>query len=335
MTSSKQGKNSAARRREQERQQRQHTAKTTTSQQNRNKRKSAKTQSSALLIGGIVILVALIVGVFVYLSHQSTINSTASNNANGNAALQAITSLSPTLLTQVGTGNAQNLLKPVQNATPLTGATGKPEFFYAGGEYCPYCAAQRWSIITALSRFGTFKNINTLTSSEGSYATFTFVNSSYTSQYIDFVPLELKDNNYNTLQTPTTAQNQLISTYDAPPYVSSSNAGAIPFIDIGNKYVSSGSYYDPTTLANLSWTDIATQVQDPNSTVAKGILGTANYLTAAICSATNNQPASVCSTAPVSQIEPTLAQAYHSNDTQAIALTKPLDMITPKTGLKG
>lgn len=327
MPSPKPGKNSAASRREQERQQRHNRGKATTSQQNRNKRKQ-KTQSPWLLIGGIVILVALIVGVFVYLSHQSATNSTTSNNANGDAALQAITSLSPTLLSQVGTGNAQNLMKPVQNATPLTGATGKPEFFYAGGEYCPYCAAQRWSIITALSRFGTFKNVGTLTSSEGSYATFTFLNSSYTSQYIDFVPLELKDNNYNTLQTPTAAQNQLISTYDAPPYVSSSNAGAIPFIDIGNKYVSSGSYYTPTTLTNLSWSDIATQVQNPNSAVAKGILGTANYLTAAICSATNNQPASVCLAAPVSQIEPTLAQAYHSNNTQAIAFAKPMDMIT-------
>src|SRR5215469_5182042 len=31
---------------------------------------------------------------------------------------------------------------------------GKPEMLYIGAEYCPYCAAMRWSMAVALSRFG-------------------------------------------------------------------------------------------------------------------------------------------------------------------------------------
>ena len=41
------------------------------------------------------------------------------------------------------------------SATNAAGAT-VPEVLYMGAEYCPYCAAQRWSTIIALSRFGTW-----------------------------------------------------------------------------------------------------------------------------------------------------------------------------------
>jgi hypothetical protein len=30
---------------------------------------------------------------------------------------------------------------------------------YIGAEYCPYCAAERWPLVMALSKFGTFSNL--------------------------------------------------------------------------------------------------------------------------------------------------------------------------------
>ena len=74
------------------------------------------------------------------------------------------------------------------------GPDGKPVFFFAGAEYCPYFAAERWSMVMALSRFGTISNL-TLSASTGSDVypntpTFTFVGSSYTSKYIDFQSVE-------------------------------------------------------------------------------------------------------------------------------------------------
>ena len=55
----------------------------------------------------------------------------------------------------------------------------KPGIFFLGGEFCPYCAAQRWVIITALSRFGTFADIDNMQSSARTSSptrqTFTFV----------------------------------------------------------------------------------------------------------------------------------------------------------------
>ena len=59
----------------------------------------------------------------------------------------------------------------------------------------------------------------------------------------------------------------------------------------------SGASYNPAVLSGLSWATIANDLSNPKSSVAKGILGTANYITAAICKVTNNQPASACTPA--------------------------------------
>ena len=55
-----------------------------------------------------------------------------------------------------------------------------------------------------------------------------------------------------------------------------------------------GHLYDPTVLQGKSWSQIAAAMHDPTSPVAQGVLGSANYITAAICKMTNNQPANVC-----------------------------------------
>ena len=73
--------------------------------------------------------------------------------------------------------------------------------------------------------------------------------------------------------------------------------GAIPFIDFGNKYLISGASYSPQVLQGKTWAQISAALSDPSSPIAKAVDGTANYITAAICKLTNNQPANVC-TAP-------------------------------------
>ena len=55
----------------------------------------------------------------------------------------------------------KGVFSPTPKQPPLTARTGKkkPELLYIGAEYCPYCAASRWPLIIALSRFGTFKGL--------------------------------------------------------------------------------------------------------------------------------------------------------------------------------
>jgi hypothetical protein len=111
---------------------------------------------------------------------------------------------------------------------------------------------------------------------------------------------------FTTLEKPTSAQQALITKYDAPPYVSSADqAGAIPFIYFGGKNLSIGASYDATVLSGLKWDQIAADLNNPASPVAKAIGGTANYITAAICKMTGDQPASAC-TATVKSLEKSL-----------------------------
>ncbi len=334
MAKAKQKTSSAAQRREQERQQRQKrlagSQNTQSQTQARNKgpmqRKSGQRQW--LFIGGVLLLIAVIIGAFIIISRlQSGGGTTATSN--DPAVFKAVTQVDPNMLTTVGTGGIQNPLHTVQGPPPvLTGPGGKPEFFYAGADYCPYCAAERWSIIVALSRFGTFGHLDQIQSAENSISTFTFYHSTYTSSYVDFVPIELHSNdtdssgNYVVLQTPTADQQKLISTYDAPPYVSSS--GGIPFISIANQYVLAGASYNPQVLLDassqsLSWQDIARGLSDPGSPIAQNILGTANYLTAGICKITQQQPASVCSTDVIQKIEQSLGKSAVAADGSQIA----------------
>jgi len=209
-----------------------------------------------------------------------------------------ITSLPASEFESIGQGTANNLIKPV-TGTPLTGRTGKPEVFYLGGEFCPYCAAERWPLIIALSRFGTFSGLQSSASSASieypNTPTFTFHGATYTSQYLDFRGIETTDRDRNPLDTPTAAEEQLFTKYNGQ--------GTIPFVDIGNRYAFTGATYSPEMLGGQSWQAVADELKDPSSPQATAIIGSANLLTAAICKITADQPASVCSSATIQSLE--------------------------------
>lgn len=299
--------------------------------------------NQSYMVGIVLALIAVIVVAFVIIAHiQSSVTPPAVANS---PVFKDVTQVDPNILSVVGTGKLQNPFKAVQGTPPaaaLVGPTGKPEFLYIGAEYCPFCAAQRWAMAVALSRFGTFSQLyQTTSSATDSYPntpTFTFDPKLYkapiySSQYVDFVPVEEtgnvqnSDGTYPPLQTPTADQLKLFSTYDAPPYTDASIAGSIPFIDIANKFVAIGlaSGYSPQDLAGKQWSDIASSLADTSSTISQHILGSANYLTAGICIATGQQPGSVCSTNVIQTIEKTLPKTAQNARGTQIALNEMLE----------
>lgn len=320
----------ARKRREQVRQQRQErmVAPSNQSGRNKNSRRVARKRNPWLFIGGVVIVIALIVGFFIFLSNQSN-PQTGTSSPTGTpvdaATLQQVTNVDSGLLSQIGTGGVPNPFTLTKGSpAALIGPTGKPEVFYYGAEFCPLCAAERWGVVVALSRFGTFRNLREMTSaSNDSYpgtSTFTFYQSSYTSQYIDFVTVEAEDQQRAVLQTPNANEQQLVNTYDGPPYIAAQYAGGFPFMDFGNKYLILGASYDPSVLRTdptnsnstpLSQQQIASQLSTENS-LSKDVLGVANYFTAAICSLAKNQPSTVCSDASIQSIEASLAKLSQS-----------------------
>jgi Domain of unknown function (DUF929) len=190
---------------------------------------------------------------------------------------------------------------PANIKAPAMTANGKPEFLYIGADYCPYCAAERWSAVVALSRFGTWSNLGETTSAAKDVfpntPTLSFHGAKFTSDVLTFSGVETQTNKqvggqYEPLDTPNAADQKIFDTYNKAPYVS--QGGGIPFIDIGGTYVSSGASFSPEILAGKTRAQIAKAIGDPSSKIGKAVLGNANVLAAAICKATGDKPATVC-----------------------------------------
>jgi hypothetical protein len=267
----------------------------------RRRRRNTRRLSPLWFIGGLIACVIIVVSVFIYIAdHQTAAGVIGPTDPE---VLSKVTHVNQSVITKVNTGGLQNqkIFYTTGSAQALTGQDGKPELFYYGGEFCPYCAGQRWPLVVALSRFGTFTKLPQELSSAQDVApntsTFTFMGSQYTSPYIDFVPVEAQDRNHKTLQVPAPHEQQVLVQY---------NVTGFPFIDIANRYVASSPVFDPTLLQGLSQKAIANKLSDPNDNVTKNIVGGANYITAAICSVTQNQPANVCTQAPIPSIEPSV-----------------------------
>jgi Domain of unknown function (DUF929) len=230
----------------------------------------------------------------------------ASDNQALSAATLAALSPDPSTLDSVGKGQGVTLPQRIDNQPALTDA-GKPLVLYVGAEYCPFCASQRWPLAIALSRFGTFAGLSASHSATDDIhpntATISFHGSAYASQFLSFQGVELATNErqggrYAPLEELTAAQEAVFSTYDAPPYVAEQSTGAIPFLDLGNRYLQTGASISPDLLAGLSHDQIASQLtNNPTGPVAQAILGAANALTAQLCVLTNGQPGDVCTSA--------------------------------------
>jgi hypothetical protein len=274
----------------------------------------AEQRRRILIASGSILVVLVVVVVFVVVKLNSKSGTDNSSNGPTGSALTSLinttTSVPASTLDAVGAGSGILSTPQSITGTALT-ANGKPEMLYLGAEYCPYCAAERWSMIVALSRFGTFTGLATVHSgaANGGGAaepypntpTWTFAHATFTSQYLTFTPVETYTNipdaatkGYTVLDTPTSAQQALLVKYDVPPLVPNGSQGAIPFVDFGNKYAIGGAGYLPSVLAGLSWATIAADLSNPNNSVAKQVDGTANYITAAICGITGNLPATAC-----------------------------------------
>lgn len=195
---------------------------------------------------------------------------------------------------------------------------GDPEILYIGAEYCPFCAAERWAMVMALSKFGTFSGLHGTSSSSTdvnpSTPTFAFYRSTYTSKYLSFVPVETEtDVEGSTLQNPTSAQEALISKWDVPPYVSSTEQdGSIPFIYMDGKYLQIGAQYIADPLSGMQFTKAVSYLTSGTNATSKAAEAAAGYLVGDICALTHDQPASVCSQVPKSLIGVTTTSSRSS-----------------------
>jgi len=264
----------------------------------REQARRAAARRRALTIGGSVAVVLAIV--IALIAVKLTESPAPAAGATADAAVaREIATIPAATFDAVGKGTASGL--KATSGQPLLTRDGKPEVLYIGGEYCPFCAAERWAIAAALSRFGTLSGVQFIHSSPTdvypSTPTLTFANARYTSKYLAFVPVEWyggkpdasTPTGYAYLQQPTPQQKALFAKY----------GGSFPFLDIGNQYLLPQAQYVPSALSGLTWAQVASAMHDPSSAVGKDINGAANMITAAICKLTHGQPAAVCNSAGV------------------------------------
>jgi len=242
----------------------------------------------------------------------------ASNGPAGAALAEVVagvTGVPAATLNAAGIGSGVTGTPQPITGSPLTSG-GKPEVLDIGAEYCPFCAAERWAAVVALSRFGSFPGLRTVHSPssdvDADTPTVTFYQATYTSRYVTFTPVgtcthpggDLHQHPPGSCYIPISrlypaaetgpGRAALMSTYHAPPYVPAQDLDATPFYDFGNRHLISRASFSPQILDGKSWAQIAPALTNPASPVAQAVDGTANYLTAAICTLTGSRPASAC-----------------------------------------
>ena len=275
-------------------------------------RRAQRTRRLLLAGGGISLVLILVIVLVAVRPGRPAAPAAAQGPATGTAAQAAavaaeVTSVPAATFDSVGAGTATGLTATA--GQPLLTSAGKPEVLYMGGEYCPFCAAERWALTAALSRFGTFTGLGLIHSSPTdvypSTPTLSFHGSRFTSKYVSFAPVEWFGQatdastpfGHAILEQPTAQQTALFSRYAG---------GSVPFVDIGNKYLIPQAQYLPSALQGMSWSQVAAAMRDPGSPAARDIDGAANIITAALCTLTNNQPATAC-TPTVQALEKQLA----------------------------
>jgi hypothetical protein len=280
----------------------------------RHRAQRAKQRRAFAIVGVVVLFFGLLVAL--KLAGVGDKGSAKKTGALDPAVLAQVTGVPATTFATVGAG--ADTKQPTVLPGPDLVQSGKPKVVYIGAEYCPFCAAQRWPLVVALSRFGTWNGLSATTSAADDVfpntATFSFHGATYTSDHLVFEGVETNTNQkvggtYGPLDKLTKQQTELLNTFNAPPYVPAQYAGSIPFLDLGNRWMLSGASVSPDLLTERTIASIAQDLSNPSSKLAQAILGSANRITATLCSLTHNQPAAVCTAAPIPALEAALPHA--------------------------
>jgi hypothetical protein len=261
----------------------------------------------ALVVLVLVVVVALVVVRLVSGSSGTALPTTPPASATVQAE---VTGVPGRALAAVAAPGPPAVTPPTTTAADVTLRDGRrPLVVYVGAEFCPFCAAERWPLVVALSRFGTFGHLGISVSSDQLVfprtPSLSFRNATYHSRWVAFDPIETYSASGTHLDPTAFAQLaevprtvlRLLDRQDAPP--SAPVRGTLPFVDLAGRFEVIGAAFSPGVLDGLSVAQVAADLATPTDPVAMAIDGAANELTAAICQTTGQRPAAVCHSAAV------------------------------------
>ena len=258
---------------------------------------------------GLIIVAIVLLGALVIVRDNSGPSSTSTVEtftAAPSSLVSTLASVPASAYDAVGIASPANPVAPLQpagngrpalwQATADDGQTEPVVFFY-GAEFAPYAAAERWPLVLALSRFGTFHQLGLMQSSAttafANLSTFTFWNVSYQSGDVILESVERYSGlnptgaRYLSLETPDARQSAAIANYASSPKT-------FALVDVANRYVLNGAAFSPTVLAGLTQDQIAGDLSTPAAPLTQAVLAAANEITASICSVDGERPGAVC-----------------------------------------
>lgn len=266
-------------------------------------------------IGAVVVIAGGLVGA------RLAGSSAPAKPATDMAAIRTLTSIPAAVFDAVGTGGEAPPFALAAGQPPLR-RDGLPVVVYVGAEYCPYCAVLRYSLVAALSRFGTFSNLAESASgpNDGDISTVTFARARYRSPDVAFTGIETADRFGKVLTRPPAWVAALTQTYDGDASTGTPSRFAagrwtqpgIPFLDVANHALLAGA---PASLAAVvssgaltnggpGFAAITRSLAHPRSATGQAIgatsfIATANYISAAVCRANGGRPTAVCASTGV------------------------------------
>src|SRR5580658_4871543 len=144
---------------------------------------------------GLIIVAIILLGALVIVRDNSTTTTSSTVetfNAAPSSLISALATVPTSVYDQIGVGSPDVPVTPLRSTgstvpwlATVDGGPAEPVVFFYGAEYAPYAAAERWPLVLALSRFGTFKQLGLMQSSSttafANVSTFTFSDAYYTS----------------------------------------------------------------------------------------------------------------------------------------------------------
>ena len=258
---------------------------------------------------GLIIVAICLLGALILVRDNAGPSSTSTVetfNPAPSSLLSTITSVPASVYDAVGVSSPDNPVQPLQPTgngftaqweAAANGGAPHPVVFFYGAEFAPYAAVERWPLIMALSRFGTFGQLGLMQSSGttafANLSTFTFWNASYTSKYLALESVERYSSlnptggRYLPLQAPDARQAAAIAAYGSSP-------NTFALTDVANRFVLNGSSFAPGVLSGLTQSQIAGNLSTPASPLTQAVVAAANEITAAICAVDGDKPATVC-----------------------------------------
>jgi Domain of unknown function (DUF929) len=261
-----------------------------------------------LALGLIIVAICLLAALILVRDNSgpSTTSTVETFSPAPSSLLSTITSVPASVYDTIGVNSPDNPVQPLQpvgnTSAPLweataDGATPQPVVFFYGAEFAPYAAVERWPLIMALSRFGTFDQLGLMQSSGttafADLSTFTFWNVRYSSKYLVLESVERYSSlnptggRYLRLQAPDARQAAAVATYGATP-------NTFALTDVANRFVLNGSSFAPGVLAGLTQSQIAGNLSTPASPLTEAVVTAANEITAGICAVDGDKPEAVC-----------------------------------------